>query len=340
MNTSQRSIATAGVAPINAYRLVTLHRRYVGKEYRNSALLYREGKTTEVEWTNKTLPDTRLKPGAIVSPRFGRIPATASGAVEITRLVLLERPEATMNLFEMVPDSWVANRDLLERASALWSELPYCFQAMFNAIFWCGDRFKRYCIGQSSIRNHHACANGNLEHSVEVAEIMLSLLHLYPDGNRGVAIMAGLLHDAGKADEYNERWGKSVLSDRGRLIGHKVTIIEWIAIAREKIRVGVPDSTYIALIHALAAVGSSAAYTGMREAKTPEAKLLSHADRISGSAQLASCETTARPHRLSTQQAESVPSMHNDRQQHAIQKLPGMEALWRSIQTITQNPAM
>lgn len=332
MNTSQRSIATAGVVPINAYRLVTLHRRYDGKEYRNSALLYRDGKTTDVEWTSKTLPDTRLKPGAIVSPRFCRTPIIAGGSMEISRLVLLERPEAAINLFDMVPESWVSDHGLIERASSLWNELPYYFQVMFNTIFWCGERFKRYCIGQSSIRNHHACTNGNFEHSVEVAEIMLSLLHLYPDGNRGVAIMAGLLHDAGKADEYYERGGDIVLSRRGCLLGHKVTIVEWIAVAREKVRVGIPDSSYISLIHALTATGSVAAYTGLRDAKTPEAKLLTHADRISGNAQLTSCEAQPSTDSASVQKRGGVISM-NGKQKHSKQRLHGMEELLRSIQS-------
>ncbi len=332
MNSANTLTVAATSAPINAYRLVALHRRHDGKKYRNSALLYRDGATTEVEWASTTLPDTRLKPGAIVSPRFCHTPIVGCGSMEVSRLVLLERPEAAINLFDMVPESWVANRDLLERASVLWNELPYYFQAMFNTIFWCGERFKRYCVGQSSIRNHHACTNGNFEHSVEVAEIMLSLLHLYPDGDRGVAIVAGLLHDAGKADEYYERGGDTVLSRRGCLLGHKVTIVELIAVAREKVRVGIPDSSYLSLVHALTATGSAAAYTGLRDAKTPEAKLLTHADRISGNAQLASHETQSSPDRASVQKRGGVISM-NGKQQHSKQRLHGMEELLRSIQS-------
>lgn len=336
MNTNKTAFTSVGSARSNTYRLVTLHRRYDGKEYHNSALLYREGRTTEVAWTSKTLPDTRLKPGAIVSPRFGRVAATNGSAIEISRLVMLERPEAAINLFDLVPDTWVANRELIARASVLWNELPYYFQAMFNAVFWFGDRFKRYCIGQSSIRNHHACTNGNLEHSVEVAEIMLSLLHHYPDGNRSVAILAGLLHDAGKADEYFERDGNTALSHRGRMLGHKVTIIEWVAIAREKIRVGVPDTIYISLVHALTAVGSTAAYTGMREAKTPEARLLSHADRISGVAQMASAGADMPPPSFSGKQGGNGVFTSAPREHRSSQRLPGMEALWRTIQSAKQ----
>ena len=330
---------TNNSAPINVYRLVALHCRHDGKEYRNSALLYRDGKTSEVEWTSKILPDTRLKPGAIVSQRFGRLASAECGNIKISRLVLLERPETAINLFDLVPASWVANRDLLERASELFTNLPYYFQAMFNAIFWCGDRFKRYCVGQSSIRNHHAFANGNLEHSIEVAEIMLSLLPIYPDGNRGVTIMAGLLHDAGKADEYSERYGDTVLSHRGRLLGHKVTIVEWIAIAREKIRVGVPDAIYISLVHALTAVGSTAAYSGMREAKTPEARLLSHADRLSGTARLVSVEAeTSRSSASLWQRGDGISA--KDHLRRPVQRFPGMEELSRLIRSGKQNASM
>lgn len=335
MNSAKTQIRPAA-ASMNAYRLVALHRRHDGKEYRNSALLYRTGETIEVEWTSKTLPDTRLKPGAIVSPRYGRTAATTGCAMEISRLVLLERPEATLNLFDMVPESWVADRDLVSRASALWQELPYYLQSLFNTIFWCGERFKRYCVGQSSIRHHHACLNGNLAHSVEVAEIMLSLLHLYPEGNGCVAIMAGLLHDAGKADEYYDRGGNTVLSNRGRLLGHKVTIIEWIAVAREKMRVGIPDQVYVSLVHALTATGSAAAYSGLREAKTPEAALLTHADRLSGNANQALNGEKFDP-RPSSARSNGAVLPTSDKPHRLTQRFLGMEALMRSIQAANLN---
>lgn len=144
--------------------------------------------------------------------------------------------------------------------------------------------------------------------------------------------MAGLLHDAGKADEYYERGGDIVLSRRGCLLGHKVTIVEWIAVAREKVRVGIPDSSYISLVHALTATGSVAAYTGLRDAKTPEAKLLTHADRISGNAQLTSCEAQPSTDSASVQKRGGVISM-NGKQKHSKQRLHGMEELLRSIQS-------
>lgn len=333
MNSAKTQIHPAAT---NAYRIVALHRRHDGKEYRNSALLYRSGDTFEVEWTSKTLPDTRLKPGAIVSPRYGCVSVNSGCAVEISRLVFLERPEATLNLFDMVPESWVADRDLVSRASALWLELPYYLQSLFNTIFWCGERFKRYCVGQSSIRHHHACVNGNLEHSVEVAEIMLSLLHLYPEGNNCVAIMAGLLHDAGKADEYYDRGGNTVLSNRGRLLGHKVTIIEWIAVARDKMRVGVPDQVYVSLVHTLTATGSAAPYSGLREAKTPEAALLTHADRLSGNANQALNGEKLNQSRVSVRSNSTVLST-SDKPHRPAQRFLGMEALMRSIQAANLN---
>jgi 3'-5' exoribonuclease len=57
--------------------------------------------------------------------------------------------------------------------------------------------------------------------------------------DQALAVLAALLRDAGKAEECRRRadgsWG---MSDRGRLIGHRTTVIEWVvgAIARWCIR--------------------------------------------------------------------------------------------------------
>ena len=102
-------------------------------------------------------------------------------------------------------------------------------------------------------------------------------------------------------------------------------------------RVGVPDPIYLSLVHALTATSSAAAYTGLRESKTPEAKLLTHADRISGNAQLESHHvTTPRPYDVSRQKYGTKTFTQREGQR-STQRLHGMEALLRSIKSPTSN---
>jgi 3'-5' exoribonuclease len=71
------------------------------------------------------------------------------------------------------------------------------------------------------------------------------------------------------------------MSERGVLIGHRHTILEWIAAARARERIIIPETHYLALLHALTA-GKGAEWLGIREPVSIEALLLSTADRLSG----------------------------------------------------------
>ena len=78
-------------------------------------------------------------------------------------------------------------------------------------------------------------------------------------------VLAGLLHDTGKADEYRWVHRRFELSDRGHLIGHRHTLLEWLAAARAQYRVMVPEAHYLALIHVLTAAKGAPAWLGLRE---------------------------------------------------------------------------
>lgn len=253
----------------------------------NRAVLYHESASLQVEWVSRH-PDIRLVIGTLVSICWSGRPRCSEGAIRVARIFRLDKPEAELNLFATVPPGWVRERDLVRRAADLVETLPRHFRHLFNAIFWKGARFHRYLSGPSSLGGHHDQPGGNLRHSVEVAEQARALADQEPLANAALLVMAALLHDAGKADEYEMRYGRTCLSARGELVGHRHTIVEWIAAARAAHRVIVPESQYLALIHALTAARGAPAWLGMREPRSLDATLLSHADRMSGQRDLIS----------------------------------------------------
>ena len=97
-------------------------------------------------------------------------------------------------------------------------------------------------------------------------------------------IAGGLLHDTAKADEYRYDRIRSAfrLSDRGHLVGHRDTLIDWIAVARQTGRLSMPDDLYLALLRMINAVKGAPVWLGLREARCLEAEILSMADRLSG----------------------------------------------------------
>ncbi|HRQ56394.1 MAG TPA: HD domain-containing protein [Azoarcus taiwanensis] len=256
-----------------------------GRLVMNRAVLFHERASLSVEWASRHV-DVRLKAGCLVSVCWLGRPVSTNGAICIARLVRLDRPEPSINLFDTLPTSWVIERGLVKRAAALWEGLPRPFAHLFNAIFWDGQRLHRYLTGPSSLGGHHPERLGNLRHSIEVAERALDIAAREARVHRGVLVMAALLHDAGKADEYRLGASRHELTDRGRLIGHKMTVFEWIAVARAKHRVILPEAHYLGLIHALTSAKGAPPWLGIREPQSLEASILSAADRLSGQSDL------------------------------------------------------
>jgi 3'-5' exoribonuclease len=272
----------------SAFRVTSLTRvpMPVGMGVHNEATLYHDQAGLRVTWVSRQV-DTRIQVGCLVSIRWRGKTQSEQGAIVISRLVRLERVEPGLNLFQTVPPNWVRDRALVVRTQGLWNSLSRPFRHLVNAIFWEGKRFHRFLTGPASLKGHHNGLNGNFRHAVETAEQALSLARVIPNVSLSVLVTAALLHDAGKADEYRLRADRQgfVLSDRGVLVGHRHTILEWIAVARAKDRVILPDAHYLALLHALTAA-KGAEWLGIRQPVSLEATLLSTADRLSGQSDL------------------------------------------------------
>lgn len=279
--------ASLGLMP-RIFRLVSIHREQEGaRRTRCTATLFHEKAALRVSWTTGT-PDLRLKPGELVSPRWPVAPSYEKGAIRISRLVLLERPDPWENLFLTIPHGWVGDRDLVRQAAILVEALPRPYRYLFNAIFWNGGRFGRFCTMPSTICGHPAEGNGNLRHAVEAAESMRKQCRTKENASVALCILAGLLHDAGKADEYRlHPGGEWALTDRGKLLGHKITVIEWVAEAHAKWNLMLPERQYMALMHCLAASINAPDWMDMGRPATPEAALLSGMERPSGMEALA-----------------------------------------------------
>lgn len=241
---------------------------------------------------NRSQPDIRLRADLLVSVRWKTPVICHDGAIQISRLVILEHPVKGENPFDTVPPHWVKDRLLVRKAASLVDALPGNLRQLVCAIFWDGVRFRLFCDRPASMRDHHSSRNGNLRHTVEVGEMVKLLASNYPQANLGISLAAALLHDVGKAAEY-DTWsnGDWCMTDRGKLVGHRHTVLEWIAVARATNRITLPEPHYLSLLHALTAA-PNAEWLGIRSPVTPEATLLSMADRLSGesalTAQLAS----------------------------------------------------
>ena len=160
---------------------------------RNRAVLFHQRCTICVSWITQQV-DTRLHRYGLVTIQRAQTVRSADGALRIDRLLPADRPLANVNLFDTVLPEWVKDRELVSRAAALWEKLPRPLGHLVNALLWESGRFHRYVMGPSSIQGHHNAWNGNLRHSVEVAEQARDIGRKSALVNEALLIAGGLLH--------------------------------------------------------------------------------------------------------------------------------------------------
>ena len=287
MNNQQIEIGNLNTVPIIElpwlFRVVHLDRVSLPKGgYRFQATLFHDKASVAVTWIGSKVDD-RLSAGCLVTPRWTSKTVCTQGQIIINRLLPVSTP-STVNLFETVPYEWVKDREAISQARQIMEGLPSYLIKLINGIFWDYRRFYRFLVGPSSLNGHHNYKHGNLCHSLEVTHNALMLSKNRETVCPHVLATAALLHDAGKADEYqfNHQRNCFEISTRGVLLGHKLSIVEWISAAVAQYHIPIPDNELLSLLHALTAAKGAPNWIGIREPVSPEANLLSIADRLSG----------------------------------------------------------
>jgi 3'-5' exoribonuclease len=143
------------------------------------------------------------------SPRLGK--ATALAESELGAPGLIE------NLVETAPED---HQGLWEEFHAFvdgiaHDEVRMTVRGVFEEI---GETFR---WSPAAVAMHHAYRHGLLEHTVHMARACKALLPLYPEVDGDLALAGILLHDTGKAIEY-EGTLATKRSRRGILQGHVV----------------------------------------------------------------------------------------------------------------------
>jgi 3'-5' exoribonuclease len=220
--------------------------------------------------------------GVLVAPVLFPFTHSENGHVWVADVKKLTKVDSTADLFATIPSAWVDDRVLLSRASALVMRLPKSLREVLNSIFWTKvTRLHRFVLVPGSISGHHSSQHGALRHTVEVAEMVLELLPHFPTANGDVALLAALVHDVGKADEYAPRGEGWALTDRGRLVGHKLHGVTLLQAALNSTG-DLPESVGVTLINSLGTERFLPQTSGFRAPQTPEALLVSTADLASG----------------------------------------------------------
>ncbi len=150
-NADPKNTAQQFVSAPTCYRLTSLMRLpgKKGQGIYNEAVLYHERESLRVCWASASV-DSRLRRGDLVTVKAGPPKGPRSDLLPVVRIVRLDRPEVTVNPFEMVPTSWLNDPSVALRAKALWGQMERPLQHLLNAVLWDGARFYRYVTGPVS----------------------------------------------------------------------------------------------------------------------------------------------------------------------------------------------
>lgn len=172
-----------------------------------------------------------------------------------------------------------------EDAGKLWEELQEItnsiphegLRAVVKQVFEThGDRFR---VGPAATAMHHAYRHGLLEHTVHVARVAKSLLPLYPEVDPSLALAGVLLHDVGKAIEYEGELAPSK-SRVGVLQGHVVLGYRLVRQAAMKAKPVLDTAILERLEHIILSHQGELEWGAATLACTPEAVFVAMADNF------------------------------------------------------------
>lgn len=216
-----------------------------------TAALFHEMASLNVRWMAYR---EELQPcvGNLVTPHWNEFTTSENGSIIIAQLMQAARPDADENLFLTVPHDWVPERMLVDKAAILMESLPPACRHFFNAVFWDGARFKRFCMAPSSDAEANSLPHGCLRYAVEMGVRILSQNRSQNQANDSVGILGLFLQDAGMAEDervHIEKTRKGFPWDSP--LSRQLTVIEWIAKARVQWHVSLADEQHTALMRIL-----------------------------------------------------------------------------------------
>ncbi|WP_176958143.1 HD domain-containing protein [Mariprofundus sp. KV] len=148
----------------------------------------------------------------------------------------------SINILSLLPtERWTGNPFALtdpklpgfKHSSALYHHVQSIqdqdLRRLVDILFADTGLMRGFMSAPASLKHHHAFPGGLAKHTLETLDMASQICATLSKEEHALVISACLLHDAGKAFEYS--CNQKYLSQRGYLLGHEITLLEWLSIS-------------------------------------------------------------------------------------------------------------
>jgi len=199
-----------------ADRSVRAHRNKPG-QYLQLTLQDRTGTMKAMYWDVPTTVADTVKAGQIYQV-LGKV-ENYMDDLQI-RVVGIKPPTETVDWSRFLPESRRSAEDLTSEFDDWVGKIgdPH-YRGLLEALRSHPTLWPRYLNSPAATVIHHAYLRGLIEHSLNICRLCDHLAELYPELNRDLMLAGAVLHDVGKAYEYDS--GPTFQrTDYGELVGH------------------------------------------------------------------------------------------------------------------------
>ena len=245
-----------------------------GRPYLLCTYSDKTGQASGVFWDVPEDVDSWIKPGAAVLVT-GKV-NLYKNSLQITTTDL--NPWQKPDMSEFLTTSNRPRDEMVEELRQRIGQLSSPWQELVESILLAPDFFRRFINAPAARQMHHGYISGLLEHTLSMATLSLTLADPYPYVDKDLLLAGTLLHDAGKAIEYEIGNGFD-FSDDGRLVGHIVRAITMVERAAAELG-DFPPEKLRHLVHLLASHHGALEWGSPVVPKTLEAILLHQIDLL------------------------------------------------------------
>ena len=250
-----------------------------GRPYLLSTFRDRSGQINGVFWDVPPDAEKAAKAGTVTLVT-GRV-RSYKNALQITATDLNQIQVSSMS--EFLPSSGRAVDEMVAELQLFIESLDSPWQEWVGAVLLDEQYLTRFANAPAARIMHHAYVGGLIEHTLSMARIARYLADHYPHVNKSLLIAGVLLHDLGKALEY-ETTGSFDFTDDGRLVGHIVRATIMIERAADDLvangRVAISEDERRQLVHLIASHHGTQEWGSPVVPKTLEAILLHQIDLL------------------------------------------------------------